>query len=162
MLKMLLQFVSIFTLVSGVQSGIAQTAVLSSGISKISQPGGSVTYSVGQLFFNEISQTSAKIEEGVQHANEIYVVNVYDDDSSDSVLKVYPNPFTNYLIVEIMNIDHLKMHYRMDDVFGNICIEGDIENRLTKIDLSALYPAIYLLEVYADQSRLKTWIILKQ
>lgn len=161
-LQCLFPFVWMCTLALGVTGGIAQTSFVSSGISNTNQSLGSVSYSVGQVFYHTISNTSAKIEEGVQHAHEIYTVEVFNDVSFDPVLKAYPNPVEKYLILETKVVEHSKIRYRIDDVFGNTCLKGSLQNPGIKIDLSTLNPAIYLLEVFTDQSRIKTLIILKQ
>ena len=54
--------------------------------------GGTVSYSIGQVFFTTVTGTNGNIIQGVQQPYEIYITL---DIGKNLELSVYPNPTTN-------------------------------------------------------------------
>lgn len=148
-------------LILSLGGSMAQNIVLCSG-SNLMASNGSISYSVGQVAFENISEGSAQVEEGVQHAYEIYITGVNDNSSLSLELIAYPNPTNNFINLETNISLHDKMHYQLHDIYGKNIEEGIIMQRHTQIDLFQYQTTLFYLKVYDEQTLFKTFIILKQ
>jgi hypothetical protein len=77
----------------------AQESANSSG-GNASGSGGTVAYSIGQVFYTSNAGSSGTVDPGVQHAYEIYSVGINETNLNIS-LTAFPNPTTEYLTLQI-------------------------------------------------------------
>ncbi len=134
---------------------------------------GSVSYSVGQVFYSYLENDTHQATEGVQQANSNRIENSntpedsgLPDDITQALIKasVYPNPTADYvtLTTEGFNFNHTLNSYQLYSYQGKLLSQNIIENQKTQIDLTHLSASIYLLQVFAEQKLLKTFKILKK
>ena len=62
------------------------------------------------------------------------------------VINAYPNPATNYLIVDFGNNEITNAHYEIINPLGEIISHQNISNKQQQIDLSEFYSGNYLLK----------------
>ena len=140
----------------------AQDAIPATGgsVSVIGQ--GSVSYTVGQVFFTTNTGTTGSVLQGVQQPFEISVVSGMEEakDISLSFL-VYPNPASENLILRTDNFKTSALSFQLFDMYGKLLYRNTLSGNETSIDMSRLLPAIYFLKVVENNNELKSFEIIK-
>ena len=148
----------LFLVFAGLDTSIAQQTVPASG-GKASGSGGSVSYSVGQLFYNIHTGTSGSVAEGVQQPWEISVVTgIPEAEGIDLILSAFPNPATDFLILRVENYDYQNLSYQLFDVNGRLIVNKQIESNQVRIDMTGLVYGVYFLRVYSKDVTDRTGI----
>ncbi len=145
-------------------SSLAQEVIPASG-GNATGSGGSVSYSIGQIFFNIHTGANGSVAEGVQQPWEISVVtSVTEAEGIDLVVSAFPNPATDYLILRVDNYDFEHLEYLLFDVNGKLLKEGKVTGSETTISMTNLVPAVYFLKVIQTSpsyQEVKTFRIIK-
>lgn len=155
---------TIITLVSLVLMGFgalqAQEALLSSG-GDATGTGGTLAYSVGQLVTDEMSEPNkGSIALGLQHAFEIITLSTSNFATAFG-LKVFPNPVTQNLKLNIENYNNETLFAELFDTAGRSILKQKINANTTSFDVSNLRSASYILSVSKNGQQLKTYKIIK-
>ena len=129
----------------------AQTSVNASG-GDASGNGGSVSYSVGQIVYTSDKGNGGTVDQGVQHAYEIFTIGINETDMSIS-LTVFPNPTTENLTLQINDYNNEKLSYQLFDMQGKELSKEQIVAQQTLIDMSSLPTATYFLNVVNQESK---------
>jgi hypothetical protein len=129
----------------------AQQSINASG-SSASGSGGSFTYSVGQVFYTSISDTSGKLSQGVQQAYEIFNVGLLESKLNIS-LAVFPNPTANNLKLSINDYKNEMLAYQLFDLQGKLLSSGTITSQQTEINTSTLASATYFIHVMNQENQ---------
>src|SRR5688572_11158687 len=79
---------------------------------------GSVSYSIGQIDYINISTAEGKITEGLQQPYEIYVITGIDKSAINLNFKVYPNPTADYVMLTAEILNNQQFNYILTDVQG--------------------------------------------
>ncbi|MFN2396219.1 MAG: T9SS type A sorting domain-containing protein, partial [Bacteroidales bacterium] len=124
--------------------------------------GGSVSYSVGQLFWHTHDGNNISVAEGVQQPYEISVVTAIDE-ADDILLAImaYPNPTADFLTLELKNFEPSSFQYQLYDIQGKLWQSEKITGNHTHIDVSFLVPGTYFLKVTQENKDFKTFKIIK-
>lgn len=139
-------------------NAIAQeTATSASGDAK--GVGGTVAYSLGQVFYTEHSNLFGTISKGVQHAFVIYpaknnqrvTLQAYPKLNS---LSVFPNPTANLLTLHIKDYYSSKLSYSITDISGNLLHSNKVMEQNTQIETSKFIPGIYFVNVYNEERKI--------
>ena len=124
--------------------------------------GGSVSYSVGQVFNTTAFGTNGSVSEGVQQPFEISVfTGVKDIKAIDLYYAVYPNPTRGKLTLKIDNFEPNAFTYQLNDVNGKLLRSEKLTEKETAIDMSELKSAPYFLKVTNSKKEVKTFKIIK-
>ncbi len=121
---------------------------------------GNVSYSVGQLTYNEYGNGTGSVAQGVQHAYEIVTLSVYDGNINIAV-NAFPNPTTDLLMLSISNPAEMSISYELRDVNGKLLTEGMVKENLTSIDMQFYTPATYFINVKSNQQNIQSFKIIK-
>ena len=163
MIIQLLLFVILAFTFSLSSSSAQETFPASGGDAKGS--GGSVSYSVGQLFYIIHTGTAGSVAEGVQQPFEISVVTgIQDAIGINLVFSAFPNPAFDYLILRVDNYDFENLEYFLYNVSGRPLKEGKITAFETTISVASLVPAVYFVKVIQtipSYQEVKTFRIIK-
>ncbi|MDT0650126.1 T9SS type A sorting domain-containing protein [Autumnicola edwardsiae] len=141
--------------------------------------GGSVAFSVGQTFYHSFNDSKNTLSEGIQQpildkaeeetppvVEEIKppVEETNENQPKDLKIEViaYPNPMTEFFIIEIANFKDEGYYYQFFDMNGKILKLGTLENRRTKISPDYLQSAMYILKVFKEDRNIKTLKIIKR
>jgi hypothetical protein len=151
--------VTIFILVA-CASLQAQQAIVTSGNST-SNSVGSMSYTVGQVFYLAPSSTQSSIVQGLQQAFEISVASLDEETENVSIL-VYPNPAINDLVLEIDQANLATVTCQLYDINGKIMRTVDYVYTPTIINMTAFAPGIYFLKINQDSKVLKIYKIIKK
>ncbi|HLF35296.1 MAG TPA: T9SS type A sorting domain-containing protein [Cyclobacteriaceae bacterium] len=146
--------------VSGLTGLRAQEALTATG-DYASGQGGSVSYSVGQLVYHELTGTGGKINEGVQQPFEITAILGIENEGISLVCSVFPNPAKLFVTLKIENLQLDNLIYQLFDLNGKLLENRKIEYHETPIGLGGFDSAVYLLKVTDNRKELKTFLIIK-
>ena len=158
-----------YSLNSFSQSNIEMSSINATGYNIIGNDG-SITYSIGQVFFSNIENSVHQISEGVQHG---YSENIEDTGNEDTDIiipktnvdvLIYPNPTTDYVTLSSDGLDFNNElnSFQLYNYQGKLLKQNVIYQTKTQIDLSNLSSSIYLLQVFVEQKLWKTFKIIKQ
>ncbi|MDD4641807.1 MAG: T9SS type A sorting domain-containing protein [Bacteroidales bacterium] len=124
--------------------------------------GGSASYSVGQVVYTTNTGTNGSVAQGVQQAFEISVVTGLEEAKGINLsVSAYPNPTTDYLTLEVKDVELLNLHFQMYDMNGKLLQNEKITGNQTSIVMSNLVPATYFVKVIQGNKEVKTFKIIK-
>jgi hypothetical protein len=144
----------------GIQAQQIHEAIPAAG-SEASGSGGSVNYSVGQVFYIHSSGTAGSVSQGVQQPYEIFVVVGMDEAGYMLSVSAFPNPANDFLQLEVESEDSQDLSYRLFDFSGKLLENKRITSNNTGIDISNLVPATYFLKVMRRNKEVKVFKIIK-
>ncbi|NPA35753.1 MAG: T9SS type A sorting domain-containing protein [Chlorobi bacterium] len=123
--------------------------------------GGTVSYTVGQLFYNTIISSDGVVNEGVQQPVEMFVSTGDAKPEITLNISVFPNPANEFLILKVESNRINDMYYRLFDIKGTLLKTKKITNTETTINISMLNPSVYFLKVLHDDGEEKIFKIIK-
>ncbi len=141
----------------------AQEAIPATG-GNASGSGGSVSYTIGQVFYSTSTGTNGSVAEGVQQPYEIsVVVGVGIEQAKDInlICTVYPNPTTDLLTLEVEILENENLSFQLYNMMGKLLISKKLIDIKTTISMAHLAPATYFLRVTNNQEVVKTFKIIK-
>ncbi len=157
LLKLLL---AIFLSAAGITAGGQNTVPASGG--DASGSGGSVSYTIGQIFYKMNENSAGLVNEGVQLPYEISVVTAIDDARNFKLFSsVYPNPVRDILTLKIEEYEIKNLSYKLFDSGGSFLEDKKILSSETAIVMSNLASAIYFIKVTDGKKDIITFKIIK-
>ena len=114
--------------------------------------GGTVAYSVGQVFYTTNVGNSTSIAQGVQNAYEIYSVGIEENNFNISLI-AFPNPTIDNLTLQIGNYNNEKLSYQLYDIQGKLKDSGQIMVKQTFINMSNLPISTYFVIVLDQENK---------
>lgn len=123
--------------------------------------GGSASYSVGQIAYTTNTGSTGSVAQGVQHAFEIYALGIEDIEGINISIVAYPNPTTDYLTLEIKDLDLSSVTLQLFDIQGRLLQDQKITANHTRIDMDNLPVATYFVKVSQGERELKSFKIIK-
>ena len=142
-------------------SGIyeAQQNTLAAG-NRAQSAAGSVSYSVGQIFYEPQQSATGKVNPGVQQPYEIFTL-ATTENTVKSTITVYPNPVKDFLIVDFNSEKLERSRFQLFDATGKIITQGELKNVKTEISASTLSAGMYILSITNAGKTLKSFKIIK-
>ena len=132
---------------SGIISIKAQSGFLCMG-GNISQPNGSITYSVGQCLFNQINGFNYNLIQGLQQPYEISnIVLIWENSLNQINVTIFPNPVSDFLYINANSSSCDNLQYCIYDLQSRLLESGSILSSSPSIDMSVYTPAVYFLFV---------------
>ena len=124
---------------------------------------GSVTYSIGQIFYTSIEESEYNVVQGIQHQETYNSLDTQDVIEPKTEISIYPNPTTDFVNINMegYELENGLRSYQLYDFQGRLLKENTIDQNETQVNLSDLSSSIYLLQVYVDNKALKTFKIIK-
>lgn len=138
----------------------AQNNSVSSGGQGTSSQG-SVSYSVGQVFFNAAAGSNGLVIQGNQQPFEISVITSVRNIHIDLNAQVYPNPVAEQLLLSIRNDQLQHLSYVLTDIQGKIFRQEVINNVFTNIEMSPYENGVYIINVLQKKRIIRTFKIIK-
>ena len=143
----------------GMSYGHAQESINASGGDATSS-GGSVAFSIGQTVYAYVGGSNADLTQGVQHPYELFTVGINEEISNMS-LKAYPNPTSDYLVLELTHFSNDKMEYQLISIEGKTILNHSITNVKTEINLNTYSKGVYFIKIIKVSKEIKTLKIIK-
>jgi hypothetical protein len=144
----------------------AQESINATG-GNASGSGGSVSYSIGQVFYQTHTGTNGTVTQGVQQAYIISNETGFDDIHGINLsVSAYPNPTSDYLTLSIdddVKTMHAlsQSHYQLYDMNGKLLQTKELTGTETQIDMSSYVPSTYFVRVVAGHQSVKEFKIIK-
>ena len=139
----------------------AQEAIPATG-GNASGSDGSLSYTIGQVFYTTNTGTNGSKADGVQQPYEIsVVVGIEQTRDIDLVCTAYPNPTTDLLILELGGDATEEFFFQLYDIMGKLLVNKKIIDCKTTISMVNLAPATYFLKVTDHKKVVKTFKIIK-
>ena len=152
---------SAFAFTFSLSFSLAQEVIPATG-GNATGSGGSVSYSVGQVFYSTYTGTTGSVAEGVQQPYEISVVTgIPEAMGIELVVSAFPNPVTDFLILRVDRYDPKDLSYQLFDINGRMVMIGRIIGEETIIDMTGQTRALYLLKVTDNNEIIKVFRIIK-
>lgn len=107
-----------------------------------------VSWTVGEVATATLSNSTAILTQGFQQGN-LTVSNLAERDMADFLLRAYPNPVMDILILETDEKHHI---YQVINMRGEVVLNGKITSVMQEIDFTDLPIGIYLLSVDQKQT----------
>lgn len=123
--------------------------------------GGSISYSVGQVFFTVNQSFEYFILEGVQQPNPLTETPSIDD-IDNFTFTAYPNPFIDVLYVKADDFENKDLQYLLFDIQGNLLRRIRVKEKTTEISLYNLQAAAYLLKIFKGDLNVTTLKLIKK
>lgn len=125
--------------------------------------GGSMSYSVGQIFYTTNSGASGFVLQGVQQPYEISVV-LGLEEAKDILLfaTAYPNPTVDILNLNIENYQLENLTYQLYSINGKLLEQKKIEVDETKINMTHFPCSVYFLKIIENYKEVKSFKIIKK
>ncbi len=128
--------------------------------------GGSVSFSIGQVFYLSSSESASYFVQGVQQPYEISIVSGVDDpDGIQLMLSVFPNPtidFLNLVVNESIEFPIQSLAYQLYDIRGSLLESKKLDAGETRINMVGMLPSTYLLTVVYGARTVKSFKIIKK
>lgn len=158
-----LKLITLFVTVFGMQGLLKAQESLNSSGENISDKGGTVSYSIGQIVTHTYNSNKGSLAEGVQQAYEISLVsNVSDKKNINLSVMAYPNPTTDYLMLSIDDSDVSGLSYKLYDINGKLIQNETIKANKTKILMNKLIPSSYFVKITHGNIEIRTFKIVKE
>ena len=106
---------------------------------------GSVAYSIGVINYTHIESSDNMVSQGVQHSEPLDG----GEDTESDVARIigYPNPTTNYVVVDIIDYKDEPTQYQIFSPSGIIMKTGLITAKTTRFNTENWSDAIYFIRV---------------
>ncbi len=154
-----LKFLVLILVLGIINITYSQSSINSAG-GQSTGSGGTVSYSLGQVFYSSTTGSNGKINQGVQNPYEIYSLGIVDDDINLSY-SVSPNPTVDNLNLVIDKNNFENFNYQLSDINGKILKEEKIESKTTIISMKEFKTSIYILKIISNKKELKIFKIIK-
>lgn len=142
-------------------ASFGQQGTVSSG-GEASAVDGVVSYSVGQVLVQNLSDGTYSVASGVQQAYEVSeLIGLHEMALSNLQLSAFPNPTKDGVTLGITDFSDEKLSYTLLDARGRQIRMAEIYSTNTVIDLSSLEPSSYFLRVDENKRPIKTFKIIK-
>ncbi|NIJ46047.1 hypothetical protein FHR24_002525 [Wenyingzhuangia heitensis] len=126
---------------------------------EIKTTGGTVNYSVGQVFYTNSVGSSGSVEQGVNQPYTISSTLGVDEKYILLELSVYPNPTTDFLNLKLKDFENVN--FQLMDLLGRQVETKKVTENNTLISMSALPKATYFLSIVKNNQIVKTFKIIK-
>ncbi len=143
MIKPILLFCAILIGFYNLQAQSEERAIIASAGEQLSNSSCQVSFTVGDLIIETSSNENIELTQGFQQGNVISTtVNLNNSDKLS--LKVYPNPYIDFISIDIDG-DFEPLNYRIYRLDGALILNDQLEMGKNKILLNSIdYPQIIL------------------
>jgi hypothetical protein len=138
---------------------IAQTSVNTSG-GEVNNASCSLSYSIGQVAYMNVSNESGSLSQGVQQTYQISTLNL-EEKAFNFSLSAFPNPTQDNLNLRVGNYRHEQLVYRLLDTEGKLLSEVKVQNEETVIEMRQLPNATYFVEINHEGKKVQLFKIIK-
>ena len=146
---------------AGIHAARSQSGTLSSGLTEASNASGSMSFSLGLVFYTASENTSGSETQGLQHTYHVLVLGAQSPAVAFSAI-AYPNPTEHLIHLDIDKEDWENLSYQLLDLNGRVIEERPILLRQSTIDMSKLKSAVYLLRLTDGYQEVKSFKITKK
>ena len=141
---------------------IISQEIISPSAGDSSGSGGSLSYTIGQVFFNTIESDYGSLFQGVQQPFEFQTLSTPALLTVQLTAVTYPNPTTEFVLLKISDTALENLQYTLFDLNGKTIDSKKINSFSTKITMKNFAIGMYLLKLTKNNQPLKTFKIIKK
>lgn len=145
------KFVALILAGSGFVGLYAQDVVHSSG-GNASGSGGTVSYSVGQVFYESEEGTGGSVSPGIQLIYEIDVITGMEQTGIELSFSAHPNPVSDFLQLRIADSASSVYTCLLFDMSGKMLWQQNVKADETRISMSTYSEGNYVLKIIQKKS----------
>ncbi|MDT7828070.1 T9SS type A sorting domain-containing protein [Pricia sp. S334] len=124
--------------------------------------GGYISYSIGQSYYTSINTSENTVFQGVQiPVSKNKRAEITNSMPSVITIKSYPNPATDYFIINVDNYDE-GLRYEFYNLQGKLIAKDKIDKLKTRVNSSNLQPAVYMLGIFYKNTPINKLKIIKR
>lgn len=138
----------------------SQEAIAAAG-NDATGPGGTASYTIGQIDYTFNSGTTGQVSQGVQQAYEIFSTAGAENLKIELNVTSYPNPTNGVLTINVGSFASTNLSYQLFDIQGKLLEEKKISQKETQVSMEELMPASYLLKIIDQNQSVKEFKIIK-
>jgi hypothetical protein len=127
----------------------------------VSQNNTTISYSIGEVYYNTTTNSNSVITQGIQQPYEIYLISGIGNEKDVQLITAFPNPTSSTIKIVTQDIKIDGLNYKLYDLLGKEILSGDITSNQTELDLNNLMPAVYFIKVFRYNSTIKYFKIIK-
>jgi hypothetical protein len=150
---------TVFWMVCCCSMAWAQKNTLAAG-GDASGPGGTVSYSIGQIDYVTATGTGGVITQGLQQPYEIFIVG-REEKEMGLPISVYPNPTEDWIILDVGDRVAQEMQYVLYDMHGKSLTAQHLFTSQTQISMKDLAKTTYFLRVLEGDIEIRSFKIIK-
>lgn len=127
-----------------------ERALLSSAGDELKNASVEMSFSIGDIIIDTKSNNEVTLTQGF-HQTQIITTSLKTLSDSEIELKIYPNPFTDFVYVDIKNDDFHQYGYRLNDIEGKLLKKGSLNSHRNKLDFSSFKQQVYLFVIVNEK-----------
>jgi hypothetical protein len=108
-----------------------------------------ISWSLGQVVIESYMANDLVVTQGI-HQPFVIITHILQDSKNDLEIKAYPNPAHEFIIVELKK--ETKLSFIISSSNGKIVFNGDLLNKVNKIELKQIPPGSYILKISGTES----------
>ena len=126
--------------------------------------GGSVSYTIGQVFYITNTGTGGTITQGVQQPYEISTIGIEEPEEISLAYncKVYPNPTPDIIVLSVEDYALENLSLLLYDMQGKTLQNRKVSGTETNISMADYAASTYFLKVIDNSKEIKTFKIVKK
>jgi hypothetical protein len=136
----------------------AQNNTVSSG-GDASGSNGSISFTVGQVFYTSAEGDNGSVSQGVQQAYDIGVITGVENRSIEATL--YPNPTVGNVQLDIADFTQNTYEMNLFDAAGKLIISQKIASSTSSFSLTDYASGLYTLSILKDNEQVKSFRIVR-
>jgi hypothetical protein len=135
--------------------------VICAGSGTITNGVTNIYWTIGETIVSTMQSGNNQLSNGFQQSN--YIITAIKNNTVQYDIKLFPNPTTDLLNLQIKVSQIKDAHFQLLDVQGKIIKEDKLQNELNQIDCSLLMPSVYWIRIEdASNQLIQTFKIIKQ
>lgn len=148
----------VFSLVFISTESSAQNELLTAG-GDASSSAGSFSFSLGQVSYESLENTTYKVYQGVQQPYLASATNKIQTTIDNLPIVVFPNPVDDYVFIQN---DDQNLSYRIADAGGKVLGTGILGKEKTALDMRYYSTGVYFFIIQNKQNNQKTYTLIKK
>lgn len=124
--------------------------------------GGSASFTTGQIVYTQKTGTTGSESQGVQQPYELTVTTGLNETGKNIEVKVYPNPSTSFLTLNIEADETENLSYQLINIQGKVIETNKIIKSITNIRVEDLPKSTYFLSIVENNKPIKSFNIIKK
>lgn len=119
----------------------------------------SLSSTIGETVTATFSSTNNFLTQGFQQPN--YTITMIEDFDNNANIIVYPNPADDFVNIDMGSTNLDKYHFELFDVTGKLLVKGNINNKITTLDLGSYASNVYFIRLSLDNKLIKNFKVQK-
>lgn len=142
-----------------INANLGQSGIVTTG-GNVSGASGSVSYSVGQVFYLTHESGAGTVHEGLQQAYEIFTVDI-PGIVNEFDITLFPNPAQDHLVIRVADNEGKNLRYQIYSASGQMMVAKNLTGAETNIEVEFLPPSTYIIHILWDNETIKTFKLIK-